>query len=216
VPRVWYTTKVTAGWAGGNEKRIVAERYVDEGETVSANAPLLLIVELDPITGVVFVTEKDYAHLHTGQLATLTTDAYPGEQFEGRIERIAPVFRQGTRQARAELTIENRLQRLKPGMFVTATVVLDRLVEAIIVPEPALTTRGDRTGVFVVNERDRTVSWREVTVGIRDGNLVQVDGDGLTGRVVTLGQQLVDDDSPIIIPAEENRSSLTEGKAKRE
>lgn len=208
-------TKVTAGWTGGNEKRIVAERYIDEGETVAANTPLLLIVELDPITGVVFVTEKDYARLHTGQFAQLKTDAYPGEQFEGRIERIAPVFRLGTRQARAELTIENRLQRLKPGMFITATVVLDRLVEAIIVPELALTARGDRTGVFVVNERDRTVSWREVTVGIRDRELVQVEGDGLTGRVVTLGQQLVDDGSPIIIPAEENRST-SPAKAEKE
>jgi RND family efflux transporter MFP subunit len=32
-------TKVTAGWTGGNEHRVVAERYVDEGQTVAANAP---------------------------------------------------------------------------------------------------------------------------------------------------------------------------------
>ena len=37
-------TQVTAGWHGGNEQRVVAERYVDEGETVAANAPLLRIV----------------------------------------------------------------------------------------------------------------------------------------------------------------------------
>ncbi len=42
-------TKVTAGWTGGDEDRVVAERYVDEGQTVAANAPLLLIVELNPI-----------------------------------------------------------------------------------------------------------------------------------------------------------------------
>lgn len=209
-------TKVTADWTGGNDERIVAERYVDEGETVAANAPLLMIVELDPITGVIYVTEKDYAHLQTGQLATLTTDGYPGEQFEGRIDRIAPVFSKGTRQARAELTIENGRKRLKPGMFVRATVVLDRVAEATIVPDLAVTTRDERTGVFVVNERDQTVSWREVTVGIRDGNLVQVEGDGLTGRVVTLGQQLVDDGSAIIIGDEENRRSVIPGEAKKE
>jgi RND family efflux transporter MFP subunit len=43
-------TKVSAGWTGGDEHRVVAERYVDEGQTVAANAPLLLIVELQPIT----------------------------------------------------------------------------------------------------------------------------------------------------------------------
>jgi RND family efflux transporter MFP subunit len=114
-------TKVTAGWTGGDEHRVVAERYVDEGQTVAANAPLLLIVELHPIVGVVFVTERDYARLKPGQLVSLTTDAYPGEQFPGHIDRIAPVFRKSTRQARIEMAIDNPQHRLKPGMFIRAT-----------------------------------------------------------------------------------------------
>jgi len=86
-------TKVIAGWNDGDEHRIVAERYLDEGHTVAANAPLLLIVEFNPIKGVVFVTERDYARLRPAQIVSLATDAYPGEPFEGRIDRIAPVFR---------------------------------------------------------------------------------------------------------------------------
>jgi RND family efflux transporter MFP subunit len=163
---------------------------------------LLLIVELDPITGVVFVTERDYARLKTGQTVSLVTDAYPDEPFQGRITRIAPVFQQATRQARVEMTIANPRHRLKPGMFIRATIVLDRVEEATIVPERALTERRDRTGVFVVNEADRTVAWREVRVGIRDEGRVQVEGEGLVGRVVTLGHQLVDDGSLVTIPDE--------------
>jgi RND family efflux transporter MFP subunit len=200
-------TKVSADWTGGDRQRVVAERYVDEGETVSANTPLLAIVELDPITGVIFVTEKDYTRLQRGQAASLTTDAYPGELFQGRIERIAPVFRQATRQARVELIIENPQYRLKPGMFIRATVVLDRVAEATIVPEQALTTRNDRTGVFVIDEDNLTVAWHEVKVGIREGERVQVQGKGLTGRVVTLGQQLLDNGSRITIPAEQRKTS---------
>lgn len=196
-------TKVRASWTGGSDRRVVAERFANEGGTVSANTPLLLIVELDPITGVMSVTEKDYVRMRTGQLGTLITDAYPGETFEGRIERIAPVFRQATRQARVELTIGNAGHKLKPGMFIRVTMVLDRLAEATIVPEKALTTRDNRTGVFVVSEDGQSVSWRDVTVGIREGDRVQVEGEGLSGRVVTLGQQLVDDGSPITIPARE-------------
>jgi RND family efflux transporter MFP subunit len=200
-------TKVSADWTGGDRQRVVAERYVDEGETVSANTPLLAIVELDPINGVIFVTEKDYTRLQRGQAASLTTDAYPGELFQGRIERIAPVFRQTTRQARVELTIQNPRHRLKPGMFIRATVVLDRVAEATIVPQQALTTRNDRTGVFVIDEDSQSVAWREVKVGIREGERVQVQGKGLTGRVVTLGQQLLDDGSRITIPAEQTKTS---------
>jgi RND family efflux transporter MFP subunit len=203
-------TKITADWTRGSDQRVVAERYVDQGETVSANQPLLLIVELDPITGVIFVTEKDYARLQSDQSATLTTDAFPREVFEGRITRIAPVFQQATRQARVELTINNLHQRLKPGMFIRAEVVLDRVADAIIVPDKALTTRNDQTGVFVVSEDGHTVKWHPVKLGIREGKRVQVKGQGLTGRVVTLGQQLVDDGSRITIPDNKGTSSSSD------
>ena len=197
-------TEVTAGWTGGGEDRVVAERYVDEGQTVAANAPLLLIVELNPIIGVVFVTEGDYAHLKPGQPVSLTSDAYPGEQYPGSIDRIAPIFRQSTRQARIEMTIDNPQHRLKPGMFIRAQVVLSRVPEATIVPEQALTIRDDRSGVFIVSEDGRSVAWHEVKVGIREGDRIQVEGAGLSGRVVTLGQQLVNDGSPITIPAKQS------------
>jgi hypothetical protein len=44
-------------------------------------------------------------------------------------------------------------------------------------------------------------------VGIREDGKVQVEGEGLSGRVVILGQQLVDDGSPITIPAEPDRAA---------
>ena len=168
---------------------------MDEGQTVAANAPLLLIVELNPIIGVIFVTERDYVRLKPGQLVMLTMDAYPDEQYTGKIERVAPVFHKSTRQARIEMIIDNPRHKLKPGMFIRATVVLDQVPEAIIVPEQALALRNDRSGVFVVSEDGRSVSWHEVKVGFREGDRVQVEGQGLSGRVVTLGQQLVKDGS---------------------
>jgi RND family efflux transporter MFP subunit len=206
-------TKVTAGWTGGDKDRVVAERYLDEGQTVAANAPLLLIVALHPIIGVIFVTEKDYARLKSGQLVSLTTDAYPGEQFTGQISRIAPVFRKSTRQARVEMTIENSLHRLKPGMFIRATVVMERVSETTIIPEQALTTRDDKTGVFVVSEDGRTVAWRDVKLGIREGSRVQVVGEAFSGRVVTLGHQLVNDGSEITIAAMHDETASERQKA---
>jgi RND family efflux transporter MFP subunit len=208
-------TRISADWSGGDDSRVVAERFVDEGETVSANAPLLRIVELDPLTGVIFVAEQDYGRLQPGQEVLLTTDAYPGETFGGRIERIAPVFREATRQARVEITIDNPGHRLKPGMFIRATVVLARVADAVIVPEQALTQRNDRTGVFLVSPDGRSVVWREVQVGIREGGRVQVLGEGLSGRVVTLGQQLVDDGSTIIIPDERGEAPPAQEKKGR-
>lgn len=206
-------TKVTAGWTDGGRHRVVAERYVDEGQTVAANAPLLLIVELQPIVGVIFVTEREYAHLKPGQPVSLATDAYPGRQYTGFIDRIAPVFRKSTRQARVEMTIDNLQNQLKPGMFIRGTVVLAREPDATLVPEQALTVRDDQTGVFVVSADGRSAAWRAVDVGIREDGRVQVAGDGLSGRVVVLGQQLIDDGSLIKIAAGPENSANDREKA---
>ena len=192
-------TQVSANWRGGTDQRVVAERYVDEGETVSANAPLLRIVEIDPITAVFFVTERDYASLQPEQTALLRTDAFPGETFKGRIIRIAPVFQESTRQARVEVWLDNPGLRLKPGMFVRATVVLDRVAETTIVPEQALVRRDGRDGVFVLEPDRKSVAWREVAVGIRQRSRVQVEGEGLGTHVVTLGQQLLDNGSLVSV-----------------
>ncbi len=204
-------TKVTAGWSGGSEKRFVAERFVDEGETVAANGALLSIVELDPVIAVVFVAERDYARLSRGQRAVLATDAYPQKQFEGRIERIAPVFREASRQARVELVVANPELLLKPGMFVRATVVLDRVADATHVPEQALTVRNGENGVFVVSTDGRSVSWHKVEVGIREDGRVQVTGNGVAGRVVVLGQQLLKDGAVITVPEQGSAASLDGG-----
>lgn len=186
-------TRVTADWNGDDDRRTVAERYVDEGGTIAANGALMSIVELDPVVGVLFVPERDYARIAPGQVATLTTDAYPGRSFEASVVRIAPVFRRATRQARVELQIPNPSEELKPGMFVRATLELERLPDVVVVPFDALTERGDETGVFALADDGERIAWVPVTVGVRDGARVQVEGEGLTARVVTLGQALCDD-----------------------
>ena len=192
-------TQVKADWGSGSQQRVVAERYVDEGETVSANAQLLRIVELDPMKAVFFVTERDYARIGPGQRASLSTDAYPGEAFAAEIVRISPVFRENTRQARVELRVENPDLRLKPGLFVRVDVVLERAESVVIVPEQALAKREGQEGVFVVDAAGKQVSWRPIAIGIRHAQQVAITGEGLEGRVVVLGQQLLDDGSSIAI-----------------
>ncbi|GAB6043720.1 efflux RND transporter periplasmic adaptor subunit [Endothiovibrio diazotrophicus] len=208
-------TRVAAGWNGGSDQRIVAERYVDEGETVSANTPLLRIVELDPVTGVISVTEKDYPFLAPGQPVTLTTDAHPNETFHGEITRIAPVFQQAARQARVELRVENPDLRLKPGLFIRASVVLRHLDDATIVPEAALTRRAEHDGLFLLDADGKRVHWRRVTVGVRDGERLQIVEPPLAGRVVTLGQQLLDEGSEVALPEEAPAKTEKKGGGKQ-
>ncbi len=194
-------TKITAGWSGGQNSRVVAERFVDEGELVAVNSPLLRIVELDPIIGVIYVSERDYALITPGQAVTLHTDGYPEQTFNGKIERIAPVFNEATRQARVELTIDNSNLILKPGMFIRASAILDRRAKTTVIPESALTKRGNQTGVFVVSNDGNKVHWQPVQTGIAAGDRVEIIGGSVSGQVVTLGQQLLKDGSVITVPS---------------
>jgi len=192
-------TRVTADWSEGDAMRRVAETYVDEGQTVSANEPLLLIVQLDPAVAVITVTERDYGRLRPGLEARVATDAVPGRTFVGRIDRIAPVFQTTSRQARVEIALPNPDGALKPGMFLRADITLDRIEDALVVPDAALTRRGDADGVFLVDDAGTRAAWRAVRVGVQAGSWVQLLEADLTGRVVTLGQHLLDDGSPVAI-----------------
>jgi len=193
-------TRVSADWPGQDETRCVGSRYVDEGEMVAANTPLLSIVDLDPINVVVHVAEEDYGELKVDQPVTLSTDAYPGETFPAHIARVSPIFEADSRQARVELSAANTERRLKPGMFVRAEVLLERVAEATVVPRDALVTRKGRPAVFVVSEDKKRVSLRQVSLGIRQEGFVQVKGNGILGHVVTLGQQQLEDAAPIVVP----------------
>jgi RND family efflux transporter MFP subunit len=206
-------TKVIADWTGKDTHRVVAETYVNEGDTVSANTPFLLVVQLNPITGVIFVTEKDYTRLSENQIVMLSTDAYKGENFQGRIHRIAPVFQKTTRQARIELLIDNPLKKLKPGMFIRANVLLRQEKNAVIVPQQAITIRNDKTGIFVIDKKQEKVTWRNVTTGIVENGMVQVKGDSLSGYVVTLGQQLLANHSAIVVSSVKPAEFFSQKKA---
>jgi RND family efflux transporter MFP subunit len=115
---------IRASWEGGDDVRVVAERFAEEGDTIAANTPILSVIELDPIQVVVYATEREYALLEPDQRVTLGADAYPGESWSGRVSRISPVFEEGSRQARVEIVVPNERGRLKPGMFVRVDAIL--------------------------------------------------------------------------------------------
>lgn len=197
-------TRVRAEWATGGNRRTMAERFTDEGNTVAANTPLFTVVELDPVIAAIQVTEKDYPRLAVGQPARLTTEAFPNHVFSGTVSRVAPIFHEATRQARVEITVPNPGRKLKPGMFCRCILELARVDDAVSVPETAITRRHDRDGVFFITTDGTAVRWQPVETGLRSGERVQllgdpVAGDPVTGQVVTLGQQLLKDGAAVRI-----------------
>ncbi len=190
--RLSYTT-VRASWQGPGDTRLVAERYADEGTVLQANSPVLSLVALDPLRAVVFATESDYMRLRNGQQAEIRSDALPGRAFDGEIARLAPVFREASRQAQVEIRVPNPEGLLKPGMFVRARIQVEERDNAQIIPRDALVEREDRRGVFLVENDSDVARWVAVEPGVREGERVEIREPVLEGQVVTLGQHLLSD-----------------------
>ncbi len=196
-------TRVRAEWngRGGDNLRYVGERFVDEGANISANDPIISVIDLDALRAVTFVTDRDFARLRVGQVTRVRSDARPGEEFEGRVERIAPLLREDSRQARVEIRIENEERRLSPGFFVNVEVDVEEIENALVVPRDAITRHGGQIGVFLVDDdfegNEAEVRWIPVVEGVRTEDLVQILEPQIDGRVVTLGQHRLSDGSKI-------------------
>jgi RND family efflux transporter MFP subunit len=193
-------TRIHVNWQGENSPRYVAERFVDEGALLSVNIPIVSIVDLDPILAVIHVIERDFPNIQVGQAATLTTDAYRDRRFEGRIIRRAPVVREESRQARVEIEVPNPEGLLAPGMFARIHIRFDEQADATVVPRTALAKRNGNQGVFVADLKEKKAHFIPVKLGIVDSTDAQVLEPPLEGRVVTLGQHLLEDGAAISIP----------------
>jgi RND family efflux transporter MFP subunit len=198
-------TMVRASWPGGPAGgfRYVGQRLADAGTLVVANTPILELVSLDPLLVVVDVMEKDYPRIAPGMEAAIATEAYPGEAFVGRVARVAPVLSADSRQARVELEVANPGLRLKPGMFAEVLFVFEERPGAWSVAQDVPFRRHDGYVIFVADPLSRTVKERPVTLGIVEGDRVELVGsEPIGGPVVVLGQHLLTDGQPYLLPGE--------------
>lgn len=195
-------TQIVAAWEDGDEKRIVGERFVDEGEMLRANDPIVSVLEIHLLTAVIHVIERDYSMVQAGQEAVISTDAFPERTFPGTIVRVAPLLKETSRQARVEIEVPNPQRLLKPGMFIRAQLEFAKHEGATVVPAAAIARRSGKQGVFVTDTEKRRVTFVPVTLGISQNGLSEVLDPPLSGAVVTLGQHLLEDGSPILLPRE--------------
>ncbi len=193
-------TKIRAWWENTNENRIVGERFVDEGAMLKANDPIVSVLDIHSLIGVIHVIERDYSDVVVGQEAIVTTDAFPGRIFTGKIIRVAPLLKETSRQARVEVEVPNRDKLLKPGMFVRAQIEFASHDNATVVPSAALAKRNGQQGIFVADTENRKAHFVPITVGIINGELAEVVKPPLSGYVVTLGQHLLEDGASITLP----------------
>ncbi len=173
-----------------NDVRIVAPfdgrvgmRQVSAGALLLPGAPITSLDDLSRIKLDFSIPENFLGKLRVGQVVFARTTAYPGRVFEGAVSvidtRVDPV----TRAVRVNAIFPNTDEALKPGLFISVELGLERRENALLVDEEALVPEGARQYVFVV--RDNRAVRVEVKLGTRQQGAVEVV-EGLRA-----GEQLV-------------------------
>jgi len=128
----------------------------------------------------------------------LRLDAYPGEEFSGRVYAVEPVVDDRTRTVLMRARIPNKSNKLKPGMFVRVAVTLASRPNAIIVPEQSIWPQGRDTFVFRVIEGKAALT--KIEIGNRHPGQVEVmSGLAPNDIVVTEGQIKLRDGAPVMV-----------------
>lgn len=123
---------------------IVLTRSVEPGQTVAASfqSPVLftLAQDLTRMELDVDVDEADIGSVKEKQPASFTVDAYPNRSFPARLTqvRFGPKTVQGVVTYQTVLMVDNRELLLRPGMTATATITVQHIADAVLIPNAAL------------------------------------------------------------------------------
>lgn len=175
-------TVVSAPFAG-----VVTAANVAPGDAVDTERELFTIADLSTVWIVGDVYQKDIASVRQGQSAQISTEAYPGETFTGRISNVSDVLDPSTRTAKVRVEVPNPGRRLKLQMFVTMQIPTADQRPTLVVPAVAVQQIDDDTVVFV-QTGDDTFQRRVVRTGGEVGGVISIlEGLKSGERVVTQG-----------------------------
>jgi Cu(I)/Ag(I) efflux system membrane fusion protein len=165
----------------------VLEASVLAGDWVDLGTNLFRLADLTTLWASLHIQEKDLSSVKVGAEAVLRTQAYPGEDFRGRLILIGAVVDAGTRTVEGRIEVPNSSGKLKPGMYVDASVEAAGERAVIAVPEAALQDDEGKAIVFV-KTGERTFVRREVKAGERFAGYVEIPSGLTEGEpVVTSG-----------------------------
>ena len=166
----------------------VQDRRANLGEFLPSSAPVVTLVNTDPLRFRADIPERDAGLIHIGQKVRLTIEG-DAAKYEGEIRRLSPSLGALNRMLVAEADVPNKQGRLRPGSFARGEILLPDASRGLIVPPLSVVAFAGIERVFVVaggkisekfiSTGMRTKTQVEVVSGLKEGDLVAVEPTGL-------------------------------------
>lgn len=169
---------------------------VNLGEYISVGQPVVALTDTKNLRVEYTVSEKFFGLIKQGQQVNLTTTAFPGKQFYGKVAFISPTINTQDRTISIYADVPNQDGQLMPGLFVNVVHLLGTETKVLLIPSVSLVATIDGQQVYkVVNNKAVSVP---VQIGQRTENQVQItEGLNLQDIVVVSGQQKIKDGTEV-------------------
>jgi membrane fusion protein (multidrug efflux system) len=187
--------KITAPFSG-----IITKRWVDPGAFIPAatsgsaakNAVVVTLMDFSRVRIDIAISQSEVPLIKNDLPAAVTVEELPGKTFDGKITRFAYALDDMTKTMAAEVEIANPDGALRPGMFASVTIAIQKKADALLVPAESLVTEKKKTFVFTV--ADGKAKKVPVKTGFDDGIKVEIlEGLAPHEPVILAGKQAVAD-----------------------
>ena len=166
---------------------IVTARNYDNGDLYSG-AAILTVEQIRPVKLLVNVSENYYSKIEKGDKATITLDALPGESFTATVSLKYPTINASTHTFPVELTLANKDEKVRPGMFARAELNFGT-EDRVVVPDVAIVKQPGSGERFVYVYENGKVTYVKVDLGQRLGDAYELIGGIADGATVVIAGQ---------------------------
>ena len=184
---------------------VITGKYYNDGElfTPAPNTPvgkaaLVSMIQVDPVKVLVNLSEKYIPLIKKGMKATVSTDVYPNEVFQGTVLRIHPTVSAATRTFTVEVKVPNRKHKLAPGMFARVSLKLGE-AEALIVPSIAVMQQTGTNQRYVMLHENGTARKVVVQIVKRHDDQLEISSPEIQGgeQLIYAGQSRLENGTPV-------------------
>lgn len=165
----------------------VTDRPLFAGETAAAGAPLITVMETNTLLAKTHIAQAKAQRLKVGADAQIHV---PGvdEAVPSKVAMISPALDAGSTTVEVWLKADNRAGKLKVGTPVKVSITGRTIQSAMKIPMSAVLTAEDGSKSVMVIDAAGKAQSKKVTLGINDGDDVEVlSGLGAADQVITGG-----------------------------
>ena len=166
----------------------IIEKHITLGEFVRDDADVFVVADLSSVWAQISVYAKYLSDVQPGQKVRLKASGIDKE-IEGVIDYVGPLVGENTRTAEARIVLQNPQGVWRPGLFVTARVIVDEVAVPLAVLDEAIQTVEGRMVVFV--REGESLEVRPITAGRSDGVWVEILAGLVPGEVYAASNSFI-------------------------